>query len=597
MKDLHSNTIAHKDGNIHNDANFMENIKGKNNGSSELHKNLQDPDKEPDKEKKNCHEEAPRRLSSTLDESGPMKVKVASREEGTGKNAASYRKQSIRLLPTHSITSTCIHPSPNSAPKTATTTTTTTTTTNTPPTPAKKVLSGNQLQKETKNNANEVAKKKKGNATASIPAIDNSNLAVNQQGKVEDETRERNRILARRRRERKKSANETTKERIDHVSKANEVLRSKNRALIQELVSLGVDERTVMSKINPIPAVSRTSDTNGEDDHHTIEVPRNNQNVELTSNQQHQHQQLQHQQLQHQQLQHQQLQHQHQQQLQHQQHPNQHYQNLLSAFLGRTNTGNSAFLQSAAAGEPPPSQLSSPSPLLLPHHHHQQLQQHQQKHQHSFHSSINAGQQHLWQQKPAMLLGSSSNNGQQSAPIMATSARSKTNPASKLSHHGPQDTAAPAESFLGSSGCTERVNAAEALLASYRHAIMVSQEQRRLSRDNFCESSIICRTSTKSLILSQEYLNLYATVHLCISQQPSQTNAHPHPASSSRGMNYYQPDPLLGAFLPRMEGGIVASQDHLVDPSPAHEVAPNLYSGDWQSHLQNEDEEEDEEDD
>jgi hypothetical protein len=376
MKDLHSNTIAHKDGNIHNDANFMENIKGKNNGSSELHKNLQDPDKEPDKEKKNCHEEAPRRLSSTLDESGPMKVKVASREEGTGKNAASYRKQSIRLLPTHSITSTCIHPSPNSAPKTATTTTTTT---NTPPTPAKKVLSGNQLQKETKNNANEVAKKKKGNATASIPAIDNSNLAVNQQGKVEDETRERNRILARRRRERKKSANETTKERIDHVSKANEVLRSKNRALIQELVSLGFDVKTVMDRLAPTPPVSRRrSGTNAnEEDHHTIEVPSNIQSAETTSNQHQVYQQHQ------------------QHQLQHQQHPNHQYQNLLSLFLGRTSTGN-AF----AAGEPPPSQLSSTFPILP----------HQQQ---WLHSSIHTGQHLLWQQQQAMLLGSGSNNGQQ----------------------------------------------------------------------------------------------------------------------------------------------------------------------------------------
>jgi hypothetical protein len=62
-------------------------------------------------------------------------------------------------------------------------------------------------------------------------------------------------------------------------------------------------------------------------------------------------------------------------------------------------------------------------------------------------------------------------------------------------------------------------------------------------------------------------------------------------------MNYYQPDPLQGALLPRMEGGIAASQDHLVDPSLAHEVAPNFYSGDWQSHLQNKDEEVVEEDD
>jgi len=71
-----------------------------------------------------------------------------------------------------------------------------------------------------------------------------------------------------------------------------------------------------------------------------------------------------------------------------------------------------------------------------------------------------------------------------------------------------------------------------------------------------------------------------------------------HPASNTRGMAYYQSDPLQGgAFLPRMEGGIAASQDqHLVDSSLAHELAPNFYSGAWQSHLQN-DEQTDEEDD
>jgi len=480
MKDLHSDISAQKDGNIDADAILMPNTKGKNNGSIELPENHHDPDTEPAENKKNhCHKRTRRRLSSTVAESGPMTGNVATREEGTGKNADSDREPSIRLLPTHSITSTCIHPPPPSAPHTSTTNT---------PTPVRRiVLPGNQLHKETQNDSHEAPTKQKDNATTTNPASENSSHAGQEQQGKADETRERNRILARRRRQRKKNANETTKERIDQVSKANELLRSKNQALIRELVSLGVDERTVMGRIDPIPPDSRkTSDTNGDDDHHhTIEVPRNNQSAELTS------------------IQHQIHQQQHLQQ--HQQHPNQHYQNLLSAFLGRTNTGgNNAFLQSAAAGDPPPSQLSSPSPLLLPHHHHQQHQQHQQ----SFHSSIHAaGQQHIWQQQQAMLLGSASTNGQQNAPIMATSARSRTNPASNLGHHVPQDTAPPVESSLGSSGFTGSVTAAEALLASYRRAIMVSQEvEKRLSRSYyFCESSITSRTSIQTLILSHIY--------------------------------------------------------------------------------------------
>ena len=59
MKDLHSDINAQKDGNIHNDANFMPNTKGKSNGSSELPKNVHDPataDQEPDKKKKRAEE-------------------------------------------------------------------------------------------------------------------------------------------------------------------------------------------------------------------------------------------------------------------------------------------------------------------------------------------------------------------------------------------------------------------------------------------------------------------------------------------------------------------------------------------------------------
>jgi hypothetical protein len=346
--------------NIFNDFNL--NMKEANNRSSELLENQNDPataEQEPDEQKKNYYQHGtappPFPPSTILAESAePMhgnRVLASPQEEGTG-------KPSKRPLPAHSVgTSTCIHPLSPSAPPTDT--------------PTIMVLLGNQEHEETQNDANEAPTEEKGIATASIPASENSN-----QPGTKDERRERNRVLARRRRERKKTADEIMKERIDEMSTSNELLRSKNRALIQELVSLGFDVKTVMDRLAPNPPASRRrSGTNAnEEDHHTIEVPSNIQSAETTSNQ---HQVYQ------------------QHQLQHQQHPNHQYQNLLSLFLGRTSTGN-AF----AAGEPPPSQLSSTFPILP----------HQQQ---WLHSSIHTGQHLLWQQQQAMLLGSGSNNGQQ----------------------------------------------------------------------------------------------------------------------------------------------------------------------------------------
>jgi len=362
---------AQDDGNMCNDANLKPETKGGNNGSSELLENQHDPitaDQEPpDKKKRNfitgfLHLIIQHSLNQQQQPMKGKNVLASPGEEGTGKNADIYRKPSKRPLPAHSIS-----PPPPSAPPTNT------------PTRTMVALSGNQQYKETQNDVNEAPTKKKGDATISIPANKISNYPGQQQG-IKDERRERSRVLAQRRRERKKEADAIIKERINQVSKANELLRSKSRALIQELVSLGFDVRTVMSKIAPIPhSKRRRSDTTNGEDYHTIEAPRNNESAESTSNQ---HQVHQH------------------HQLQRQQHPNHHYQNLLSSYIGRANTGN-AFLQSAV-----PQLSSSPSPLM-PHH---------QQHQQWIHSSAYADQQRRWQQQQAMLLGSASNNGQQNAP-------------------------------------------------------------------------------------------------------------------------------------------------------------------------------------
>jgi len=370
---------AQDDGNMCNDAYLIPETKGGNNGSSKLPENQHDSstaDQEPDNKKKkkfHHHGTTPPLTNTTLAEStGPMEendVLASPGEEGTGKNADSYRKPSKRPRPAHSITSP--PPRPSAPPSS----------TNTP------TLSGNQQYRETQNDVNEAPTKKEDDTTTSIPASTNSNHPGQQQG-IKDERRERSRVLAQRRRERKKEADTTIKERIDQVSKANELLRNKIQASVQELVSLGFDVKTVMSRIASIPhSKRRRSDTNhGDEDYHTIEVPRNNQSAESTSNQ---HQVHQH------------------HQLQHQQHPNHHYQNLLSSYLGRANTtGNAAFLQ-PAVGEHPPSQLSSSPSPLLPHH---------QQHQQWIHLAAYADQQRRWQQQQAMLLGSASNNGQENAP-------------------------------------------------------------------------------------------------------------------------------------------------------------------------------------
>eukprot|EP00979_Chaetoceros_neogracilis_P015968 scaffold6761_cov256-Chaetoceros_neogracile.AAC.1 len=88
-----------------------------------------------------------------------------------------------------------------------------------------------------------------------------------------DERRERNRFLARKRRERKTKWNDSMRAQIDHVAADNQELRNKNKALVQELISLGVDARTVMSKIAPLQTPSSSSIIGATDPGTSIKFP------------------------------------------------------------------------------------------------------------------------------------------------------------------------------------------------------------------------------------------------------------------------------------------------------------------------------------
>ena len=342
-----------------------------------------------------------------------MTVKAAKSK----KNTKATTSPSVRLLPAHTITSTCIHPPPAL---------------HMVPAARKKKNKTKAIspQQQDEDSGHEASTIKCDSSFGSISGAGDPERSLGDKGK--DARRERNRLLARRRRERKIKWNNHMRDQIDHITDENEELRKKNKAVVKELISLGVDARTVMSRFTAQPPSNALECPNNQN----INTSSMSTSVPLT------------------------------------QYPLDHHQ--LLSLLGMA---NSSSFQYAARPSP---QL--PSPLFFPAQ--QQALPSQSLQQEMTRSMVHPPppQQHPWQQQATISLASTGRNLQGGATkSTAAEANSTTITSNGANHHHPhQYITAPnaSSSLVGTAefpGRDETI--AENILSSYRQALaMVSQE-------------------------------------------------------------------------------------------------------------------------
>jgi hypothetical protein len=430
---------------MYNNAKVIRSIQERSRQSTGMQEDRTDNRREDKKQHEDADEEPPHViLASNAKHTAPEELQeqehemgstngntssVSSRKESKNKKCFHSQSLSVRLLPTHTMTSTCIHP----------------------PDPFTNMIPARNKNKkadyhtsqkkntQSEDNGYDPSTTKCDSSSGSITSGDPLLLVgLTSSSKGKDERRERNRFLARKRRERKTKWNDNKRTQIDHITADNQELRNKNKALVKELISLGVDARTVMSRITPQAPTSPA-----------FEFPNqiiNNNNARSMSNnsggslpqQQYQPQQM------------------------------------LSIQQGMAN-GN-AFQHMAGNGPPPP-QLSSPAffhSAALP----LQSQQMIRPLIHLPHSQPNP-----WQQQTIPLLTGTGHNVQAmpTAEANSTAAASIATNNSSVNHHPlrqQQYTTGPnaLSSLAGAAGFTGRGETAEDFLSSYRQALMVSPE-------------------------------------------------------------------------------------------------------------------------
>ena len=172
---------------------------------------------------------------------------------------AACSSPSVRLLPPTArtiITSTCTHPAPPPAlvpPRMVVTAR------NKKKSTKATTISSSQLQEQQQeedsagHEASFIQCERPSSSTSDAgPERSLGGRGVNARG-------ERNRLLARKRRERDTKWNNNMKKRIDQITDENEELRNKNKAVVKELINLGVDAKIVMSRIarqQPAPSIA-----------------------------------------------------------------------------------------------------------------------------------------------------------------------------------------------------------------------------------------------------------------------------------------------------------------------------------------------------
>ena len=391
--------------------------------------------------------DAPDEMGSTTNGRGNAS---SVRKENGSHNSFHSPSQSVRLITTHPMTRTCIHPAPaalysptarnNSNKKRDKTGTSSISSTS--PSQQQEHQQENQDDSSCTTSEHETSAIKCGSVFGSVSERSDPEERSLPGDRGKDERRERNRLLARKRRERKQKWNDNMRKKIDQVIDENEVLRNKNKFLMKELLSLGVDARTVMSRIAPPAAAplppSSASITSSTNPGTSIKFPNQSSSMSISA-------------------------------------PLTQYQpHQLLSLLGTTN--GHAFQHTTG----PPPQLPSPffPPPILSLHSQQMI--HSMIHPHP-------PQQHPWRQQ-VIPLASTGHDEEQGTTTISTGA-TETNGTTCIASNGANHH--PSHQYISASNASPSIVGTEDILLSYRQALMVSQEI--MSSAALCERAVSTR--------------------------------------------------------------------------------------------------------